>query len=138
MGSLSDLPISMYPKTKKKVTAQNSTVINDGNRNQEVNATESTLSMRSFQFIPEHPKYSIHSLKLQSVPIIPIILGWGIPHRDKDETQDTHVAAMLMLFQTWSSDEASLLKASDISRSDAYNDFLIKASPKIIKIIDNM
>jgi len=43
-----------------------------------------------------------------------------------------------MLFQTWSSDEASLLKASDISRSDAYNDFLIKASPKIIKIIDNM
>jgi len=100
--------------------------------------TESTLSVGTFWFLPEHPKYNTHCLKLRSVPITPILLGQGIPRRDKDETQDAHAAAMLMLFKPWSSDEASLLKASEVSWSDAYNDFLTKTSPAIIKIINNM
>ena len=123
------------PKEKKKTKLDSMNVTNENASEQ---PSDPVNNGKVFQFLPDHPKCSMHCFKLRAVPITPVLLGRGVPRRDKENTKDAHAAAMLMLFKPWSSDQASLLKLSGLSWSDAYEEFLLTASPAVIKIIDNM
>ncbi|THU91932.1 hypothetical protein K435DRAFT_673072, partial [Dendrothele bispora CBS 962.96] len=68
---------------------------------------------------------------------VPLVLGPGIPRRDRETSVARHARLMLILFKPWVT--VSDLKSDEQSWEEAYQDFLESScSPRIRQIIDNM
>ena len=96
------------------------------------------VSAKHFHFRPGHPQYTTHCLKLRHIHITPVLIGRGVPQRDKIEHADAHAATMLTLFKPWSSSTTSPLKSPSASWTEAYTEFVRNLDPQYMKRIDNM
>jgi len=83
------------PKEKKKTKLDSMNVTNENASEQ---PSDPVNNGKVFQFLPDHPKCSMHCFKLRAVPITPVLLGRGVPRRDKENTKDAH-AIQAMVFR---------------------------------------
>ncbi|THU87488.1 hypothetical protein K435DRAFT_681605, partial [Dendrothele bispora CBS 962.96] len=68
---------------------------------------------------------------------VPLVLGPGIPRRDKESSMMKHTRLMLILFKPWVT--VNDLKTETQTWKEAYNEFLENTcSPRLHRIIDNM
>lgn len=54
-------------------------------------------------FTTEHPQASSHGIIKRPKPVVPVLIGPQIPHRDREETQERYSRATATLFIPWRS-----------------------------------
>ncbi|KAG1842475.1 hypothetical protein C8R48DRAFT_619580, partial [Suillus tomentosus] len=58
--------------------------------------------MKRGRFLPGHPQHDTHVLRFRSEPVVPVLLGPGIPRSDgSEEDYERYCRSILLLFKSW-------------------------------------
>ncbi|KAJ6512937.1 hypothetical protein C8R45DRAFT_812511, partial [Mycena sanguinolenta] len=93
------------------------------------------------RFAAGHPQYTTHCLKKVSdteLQRIPVLIGYSIPHSDREDQRLKYSAAMIALFKPWTKNIDSPLKAKDEDWCTVYQTLQSQLPPNHCKIIENM
>ena len=100
--------------------------------------TSSSHTRPRFDFLPNHPEYILHTLKmcLPLKRLVPVPIGPSIPRRDDEPVRERYCRLMLIFFKPWR--HAHDLRNENETWSHAFEIFMTTCSPEIEKFIENM
>ncbi len=91
-----------------------------------------------FKFDSEHNDHLTH-FQMVTLPVdhrVPVLLGPGVPRRDRKDVYPRYCRLMLILFRPWSSSHD--LREEGQSWEEAFKQFADAAAPSVLKVLDNM
>ncbi|KAJ8502956.1 hypothetical protein ONZ45_g11279 [Pleurotus djamor] len=94
------------------------------------------LSHKLHSFVSGHRDQKSHGFAVLSRSRVPVLVGPGLPRRDRQETAERHAKVSLILFKPWR--VVSDLKSSSESWQEAYNVYLRTIPQHALFVINNM
>ncbi|KAE8218468.1 hypothetical protein CF319_g7667 [Tilletia indica] len=110
----------------------------EGDREELVEQDEVMTTRSTWPFRCGHYAAESHVLRKRTTPVVPVLMGPGLPRRDREEELDKYQATMLLMFKPWSLQQSIQLKEQDETWKLAFDNFLAGTDPAVLRLMNNM